>query len=94
MSFKESSTLYKPTWDGELVYFVYHLFWWVMIINLLVALFNMMPLGILDGGRFFYLTILGISRSKRVAKVMYKIAGYAILFVFLLLMFFWFIRIV
>ena len=94
MSFKENSTLYKPTWDGNFVYFIYHLLWWVMIINLLVALFNMMPLGMLDGGRFFYLAILGISGSEKVAKIAYKVAGYVILFIFLLLMFFWFIRIV
>ena len=94
MSFKDSSTLYKPTWDGEFVYFVYHLLWWVMIINLLVALFNMMPLGMLDGGRFFYLTILSIFKSEKIAKAAYKISGYIILFAFILLMFFWFIRII
>lgn len=94
MSFKDSSTLYKPTWDGNFVYFIYHLLWWVMIINLLVALFNMMPLGMLDGGRFFYLTILGIFKSEKIAKMAYKIAGFIILFIFLLLMFFWFIRII
>lgn len=94
MGFKESSTLYKPTWDGDFVYFVYHLFWWVMIINLLVALFNMMPLGMLDGGQFFYLTVLGISGSEKMAKMAYKAASYLILFAFLLLMFFWFIRII
>jgi membrane-associated protease RseP (regulator of RpoE activity) len=94
MSFKESSTLYKPMWDGEFVYFVYHLLWWVMIINLLVALFNMLPLGMLDGGRFFYLTVLSVTGSERFAKMAYKVAGYAILLVFLLLMLFWFIRII
>ncbi len=94
MSFKDSSTLYKPTWDGNFVYFIYHLLWWVMIINLLVALFNMMPLGMLDGGRFFYLTVLSIFKSERVAKMAYKIAGRIILFMFVLLMFFWFIRII
>ena len=94
MSFKEASTYYKPVWDGDFVYFIYNLLWWVMVINLLVALFNMLTLGILDGGRFFYLTVLSITRSKKVAKWAYRIAGYVILFVFLLLMFFWFIRIV
>ncbi|MFH1238303.1 MAG: site-2 protease family protein [archaeon] len=94
MSFKDSSTYYKPTWDGEFVYFIYHLLWWAMIINLLVALFNMMPLGMLDGGRFFYLGILSISRSEKIAKWAFKFSNYAILFVFLLLMFFWFIRII
>jgi membrane-associated protease RseP (regulator of RpoE activity) len=93
MSFKESSTMYKPTWDGSFVYFIYHLLWWVMIINLLVALFNMLPLGMLDGGRFFYLTILSITRSEKIAKSLSRIMGYAILFTFLLLMFFWFVRI-
>jgi len=94
MSFKEMSTLYKPTWDGEFVYFIYHLFWWIMIINLLVAMFNMLPLGMLDGGRFFMLAIWGITKSEKFAKKAYKAAGWLILFAFVLMMFFWFIRIV
>ncbi|MCD4770842.1 site-2 protease family protein [archaeon] len=93
MSFKESSTYYKPTWDGEFVFFIYHLLWWIMIINLLVALFNMMPLGILDGGRFFYLMVLGAFGSKKIAKGAYKFATYFILFLFAVMMFFWFIRV-
>ncbi|MCK5027134.1 MAG: site-2 protease family protein [Candidatus Pacebacteria bacterium] len=94
MEFKESSTLYKPTWDGKFVYFIYHLLWWIMIINLLVALFNMLPLGMLDGGQFFYLSMLGIFRSEKAAKMITKVAGYIILFSFVLMMFFWFIRII
>jgi membrane-associated protease RseP (regulator of RpoE activity) len=94
MSFKNPSTLYIPTWDGEFVYFIYHLFWWIMIINLLVALFNMLPLGMLDGGRFFYLTVLSLTKSKKVANSAYKFITYFILAIFLALMFFWFIRII
>jgi len=94
MSFKDSSTYYKPTWDGDFVYFIYHLLWWIMIINLLVALFNMLPLGMLDGGRFFYLTILSITRSEKIAKTAFKVASYAVLFAFILMMLFWFIRII
>jgi membrane-associated protease RseP (regulator of RpoE activity) len=94
MSFKEPSTRYLPNWDGNLVYFIYHLLWWVMVINLLVALFNMMPLGMLDGGRFFYLGVLSLTRSEWTAKWAFRIAGYAILFSFVLLMWFWFIRII
>ncbi|MCK4649953.1 site-2 protease family protein [Candidatus Pacearchaeota archaeon] len=93
MGFKESSSYYKPTWDGDFVYFVYHLLWWIMVINLLVALFNMMPLGMLDGGRFFYLAVLGIFGSEKVAKGAYKVATYLILLMFALMMFFWFVRI-
>jgi membrane-associated protease RseP (regulator of RpoE activity) len=94
MSFRDPSTFYKPIWNADFVNFTLYLFWWIMIINLLVAMFNMLPLGILDGGRFFYLTMLGISGSKRFAKFAYKFMGYAILFSLLLLMFFWFIRII
>jgi membrane-associated protease RseP (regulator of RpoE activity) len=94
ISFKDRSTYYKPTWDGEFVYFFYHLLWWVMIINLLVAIFNMLPLGMLDGGRFFYLTIWGITRSEKAGKIASKLMKYFILAMFVLLMYFWFIRIV
>lgn len=94
MDFKKSSTLYKTTWDGEFVYFIYHLLWWIMIINILVALFNMLPVGMLDGGRFFYLAMIGILRSKKAAKVASKIAAYLILLSFVLMMFLWFIRII
>jgi len=94
MSFKEPSTHYKPTWDGEFVEFFYHLFWWIMIINLLVAIFNMLPLGMLDGGRFFYLAIWGVTRSEKVGKIASKLMKWFILLTFFLLMYFWFIRIV
>ncbi len=94
MGFKETSTYYQPTWDGEFVYFVYHLLWWVMIINLLVALFNMLPLGMLDGGRFFYLGVWGLTGKEKLGKLAYKFATYLILFMFVLMMFFWFVRIV
>jgi membrane-associated protease RseP (regulator of RpoE activity) len=93
MGFKDSSTFYKPTWDGEFVYFIYHLFWWIMTINLLVALFNMMPLGILDGGRFFFLAMAGIFKSERVAKKISKAVAYLIAAAFVLMMVFWFIGI-
>ena len=93
MNFKDPAVYYSPSIGGDFTWFMFHLLWWVMIINLLVALFNMLPLGMLDGGRFFYLTILGITGSEKFAKRAYKFMGYAILFVFLLLMFMWFIRI-
>ncbi len=93
MSFKDESTLYEPIWNEGIVYFIYNLFWWIMVINLLVALFNMMPLGALDGGQFFYLAMLGIFKSKKTAKKISKIAGLIILLSFILMMVFWFIRI-
>jgi len=94
MSFKDRSTYYAPTWDGEFVEFFYNLLWWIMIINLLVAIFNMLPVGMLDGGRFFYLTIWGITRSEKAGKIASKLMKYFVLLAFVLLMYFWFIRII
>ena len=93
MSFKNPTTYYRPTWNADVVVFIIDLFWWIMVINLLVALFNMLPLGILDGGKFFYLTILSITRSKKIAAATFKLATYIILFVFIFLTAIWFFRV-
>jgi membrane-associated protease RseP (regulator of RpoE activity) len=88
-SFEDKSTYYVPTWDGDAVYFIKDLLWWVAIINLFVALFNMLPLGILDGGRFFYLAVLSLTKSKKVAKKSFKFISFLILLLFLSMVFFW-----
>jgi membrane-associated protease RseP (regulator of RpoE activity) len=90
MSFKDDSTHYEVKGGGEFTYFVYHLLWWIMIINLLVALFNMLPLGILDGGRFLYLGVWSATNSERVGKWVYLFATYSILLAFAVMMIFWF----
>ncbi len=79
---------YETTWDGNFVFFILHLLWWVMIINFLVALFNMLPLGILDGGRFFYLTVEKIT-NKKIAEKAFKFMTKFILGLFLLMMLIW-----
>ena len=94
MSFKEQSTYYAPTWDGEFAKFIYDMLWWIMLINFLVALFNMLPVGILDGGRFFYLAVLSVTKSKKVASIAFKLSNKIILLAFLLMMLFWFIGII
>ena len=69
--------------------FGYYLIWWIILINILVALFNMLPLGILDGGRFFYLTIWKITGSEKFAKKSFSFFTYLILFGFAVLMIKW-----
>jgi len=90
-NFKVSSTYYETKIDKNFTEFVYNLIWWVMIINFFVALFNMLPLGILDGGRFFYLGILSVTKSKRIAEKSFWLISQIILLIFILLMFFWLI---
>jgi len=91
MNFKEPSTNYVPKWDSNFVIFIYDLLWWIAIINLFVALFNMLPLSILDGGKFFYLAVLSLTKSEYAAKNAFKLITYLILLIFALMMFFWFV---
>tara|TARA_Y100000310_G_C20617738_1_gene781558 strand:- start:82 stop:1467 length:1386 start_codon:yes stop_codon:yes gene_type:complete len=89
--FKDPNTYYKPKFNGDLLVFIYNLIWWIVLINFSIALVNMLPLGIFDGGRVFYLTVLMITKSKSVAKKAYKFSTWFLLFVFLLLMVLWFV---
>jgi len=61
----------------------------VVIISISVALINMLPVGIFDGGRFFYLTVLGITKSENIAKRAFAFSTYLFLFILLILMVTW-----
>ena len=87
--FKQEGVYYAPRIEGDFSIFIYNLIWWILIINLSVALVNMLPLGIFDGGRFFYLMVLSITKSKKIAEISFKIATYINLAIFALLMIFW-----
>ncbi len=86
----KSPQVYYLSSMGDFGIFIYNLLWWIVVINLGVALTNMIPVGIFDGGRFFYLTILGITRSDKVAKIAYKISTWFILILIFALMIQWF----
>ncbi len=85
---KEPLVLYESK-IGEFGWFIYYLLWWLIFINLAVALFNMLPLGILDGGRFFYLTMCGITGSEKIGKKAYSLATWFLLALIALMMFRW-----
>lgn len=85
--FKKENTYYQPKYETST--FIYDLIWWIIIINLLVALFNMLPFGFLDGGRFFYLTIFGITKSKKIAEKTFAGITYFLFFLLIILMIKW-----
>lgn len=87
--FKNPYTYYEPKYNEELVIFIYNLFWWIIIINLSVALSNMLPAFIFDGGRFWYLTVLAITRKEEIATRVFKLFTWLLLLFFLALMFLW-----
>jgi len=93
MQFRDSSTYYYPSFNPDLVYFIYYLLFWIILINLLVALFNMLPLGILDGGRFFYLAVHSVTKSERAAKLFYKVLSSILFAGFILMMIIWVLRV-
>lgn len=88
--FKKTATHYEPRFDSNFMIFVYNLIWWIALINISIALVNMLPVGIFDGGRMFMLTIWGITKSEKFGQLMFKIMTYAILIIVLLLMVGWF----
>ncbi len=76
---------------GDFGWFIYYLLWWIVMINFFVALFNMLPLGILDGGRFFYLTIWAVTGKESAGKKAYKIMVWFLLALLAALMISWFL---
>jgi len=90
-SFRDPNVYYEPKIGGISI-FTYNLLWWVVIISISVALINMLPVGIFDGGRFFYITVLGLTGSEKIAKRAFVFSTYLFLFILLLLMVFWLFR--
>ncbi len=89
---KNPNIYYETTWDGDFVQFIYDLLWWIVMINILVALMNMLPVSILDGGRFFYLTIAGITGRNEFGKKAYSLITWFILFLIIAMTGKWFIN--
>jgi membrane-associated protease RseP (regulator of RpoE activity) len=87
----ESQTNYKSNYAFAV--FIFNFLQWLILISFSVALINMLPMGIFDGGRFFYLTIFAITKSERKAERWFKGVTRFLLFLLLLIMVFWVIGI-
>ena len=86
-SFKKPHVVYESAFKTS--EFIYDFLWWLVLISLSVALVNMLPMGIFDGGRFFYLTIWQITKSEKKAKKWFAFITYFLLGLLFILMFFW-----
>jgi membrane-associated protease RseP (regulator of RpoE activity) len=91
-SFKKPEIYYESE-IGDFGDFIYNLLWWLVLIAFSVAIVNMVPVGIFDGGRFFYLTILGITKSEKIAKKSFSLVTKIFLILLLVLMFYWLVGI-
>ena len=86
-SFKKDEIYYIPKFQAA--EFIYYLLWWLVMINFSVALVNMLPVGIFDGGRFFYLTMLAITKSEKKSKKIFSAVTYLFLAAVFVMMVFW-----
>ena len=89
-SFKDSGVYYKSNFQSA--EFIYDWIWWLVLICFSVALVNMLPVGIFDGGRFFFLTILALTKNKETSKKIFKGVTYFFLFLLAVIMVFWVIN--
>jgi membrane-associated protease RseP (regulator of RpoE activity) len=89
---KSPSILYESR-IGDLGMFIYNLLWWIVIVCFGVALTNMIPVGIFDGGRFFLLAVQGITGSKRAGEIAFKASTWIILLIVAALMAQWFVAV-
>ena len=80
---------YKPRFANDLIIFIRDLLYWLILINLGMAFFNMVPSSVLDGGRFFYITMLSITKSEKFAGYSYKIVSSLILAILLFITIIW-----
>lgn len=86
-SFRDSSIYYKENFAAA--EFIYDLLWWLVLICFSVALVNMLPVGIFDGGRFFFLAMLALTKSDKKAKKIFSLVTYLFLFLLAVIMVFW-----
>ncbi len=86
-SFRTPNVYYKANFGAAK--FIYDLLLWLILISFSVALMNMLPVGIFDGGRFFYLAMLGLTKNKNTAKKIFQIVTYIFLALLVVIMIFW-----
>ena len=86
-SFRSSNVSYESKFGAG--WFIYNLLWWLVLISFSIALVNMLPVGLFDGGRFFYLTVLVITKSEKKAKKTFVFVTKFFLFLLFVLMALW-----
>ena len=86
-SLKKPHTYYESKFEAGI--FIYNLLWWLVLISFSVALVNMLPVGIFDGGRFFYLTVLALTGKEKIAKGAFSIMTKLFLVLLVVIMIFW-----
>jgi len=81
--------VYYESTIGDYGVFIYDFLWWAVIVSLSVALVNMIPVGIFDGGKFFLLTVWSLTGSRKAGEKAFMISTWLILILVAALMLKW-----
>ena len=65
---------------GKVFIWFHLLIMWLAMVNIGVGLFNLLPLGPVDGGRMFYSALLAIVKNEKKAKKIWAFVGFMFLF--------------
>ena len=65
---------------GKVFIWFHLLIMWLATVNIGVGLFNLLPLGPVDGGRMFYSALLVIIKDEKKAKKIWAFVGFMFLF--------------
>ena len=83
---------YGPRYNQEVFSFFSTLFIWLILLCFAVATFNMLPFAFLDGGKFFYLAMLSITKKKKLSEGLYKAASILVIIILIAMMVVWLVR--
>ena len=73
---------YGLFWINAL-FWVYLLFWWIYTISIGIGIFNLIPLGPVDGGRMMYTSLTRFMKAETAKKVWNKISLVILLLLFI-----------
>jgi membrane-associated protease RseP (regulator of RpoE activity) len=77
------------SFNKDIFSFISLLFFWLLMFLFAVSTLNMLPFAFFDGGKFFFITMLALTKSKKKAELSYKIANIFIILIILAMMLVW-----
>lgn len=80
---KEEVTNKYGTFLPGLFSWVALLVFWLFVINFGIGLFNLLPLGPIDGGRMLYAGLLGIFNKEKATKIWLSVTYFCLLLIFI-----------
>lgn len=64
------------------LFWINMLFFWLWVINLGVGIFNLLPLGPIDGGRMLYSALTGFINNKKAFKIFKYVSSFSLFLIF------------